>query len=107
MHLIGIDIGTTGLKAILYDIEGKIIKESYEEYPVLTPHSGWVELDPKKVWKVFKKNLYKVVNKFPEIDFAMSFSVLGDAVIPLNKHGEVIYPAILSSDVRSVDYVKK
>ena len=107
MHLIRIDIGTTGLKVILYDIEGKIIKECYEEYPVITPHSGWVELDPKKVWEVFKKNLYKVVNKFPETDFAMSFSVLGDSVIPLNKDGEVIYPAILSSDIRSVNYVKK
>jgi len=107
MHLIGIDIGTTGIKVILYNTEGKIIKDGYEEYPVITPRSGWVELDPKKVWKVFKKNLYKVVNKFPETDFAMSFSVLGDAVIPLNKYGEVIYPAILSSDVRSVDYVKK
>ena len=107
MHLIGIDIGTTGLKVILYNIEGKIIKECYEEYPIITPRSGWVELDPKKVWKVFKKNLYKVVNKFPETDFAMSFSVLGDSVIPLNKDGEVIYPAILSSDIRSVNYVKK
>lgn len=107
MHLIGIDIGTTGLKGILYNTEGKIIKESYEEYPVMTPRSGWVELDPKKVWEVFKKNLYEVVNQFPETDFAMSFSVLGDAVIPLNQDGEVIYPAILSSDVRSVDYVKK
>jgi len=107
MHLIGIDIGTTGMKVILYNTEGKIIKESYEEYPVITPRSGWVELDPKKVWEVFKQNLFKVINKFPETDFAMSFSVLGDAVIPLNKDGEVIYPAILSSDVRSVDYVKK
>ena len=107
MHLIGIDIGTTGMKVILYNTVGKIIKESYEEYPVITPRSGWVELDPKKVWEVFKKNIYKVVNKFPETDFAMSFSVLGDSVIPLNKDGEVIYPAILSSDVRSVNYVKK
>lgn len=107
MHLIGIDIGTTGLKVILYNTEGKIIKEGYEEYPVITPRSGWVELEPKTVWKVFKKNLYKVVNQFPETDFAMSFSVLGDAVISLNKNGEVIYPAILSSDVRSVNYVKK
>jgi len=57
MHLIGIDIGTTGLKAILYDIEGKIIKECYEEYSVITPYSGWVELDPKKVWEVFKKKI--------------------------------------------------
>ena len=81
MHLIGIDIGTTGLKVILYDIEGKIIKKCYEEYPVITPHSGWVELDPKKVWEVFKKNLHKVVNKFPATDFAMSFSVLGDSFI--------------------------
>jgi xylulokinase len=56
MHLIGIDIGTTGMKVILYNTVGKIIKESYEEYPVITPRSGWVELDPKKVWEVFKKN---------------------------------------------------
>jgi sugar (pentulose or hexulose) kinase len=34
MHLIGIDIGTTGIKVILYNTESKIIKEGYEEYPV-------------------------------------------------------------------------
>jgi len=107
MHLIGIDIGTTGLKVILYDLTGKIIRECYEEYPVSTPHSGWVELSPKRVWQVFKKNLHKAVHKFPETEYAMSFSVLGDSVIPLNKDGEVIYPAILSSDIRSVNYVKK
>jgi len=107
MHLIGIDIGTTGMKVILYSTEGKIIRESYEEYPVSTPRSGWVELETGKVWDVFKRNLYKVVNKFSETNFAMSFSVLGDSVIPIDKNGEAIYPAIISSDIRSTEYVKK
>lgn len=105
MHLLGIDLGTTGTKVVLYDDEGKIIGESYSEYSVTTPQSGWVELDPLLIWEALKNNISKVVGRSKEKTFAMSFSVLGDAVIPIGKNNEILYPAMLSSDIRSSKYV--
>ncbi|MDR0362394.1 MAG: xylulokinase [Planctomycetota bacterium] len=44
--LIGVDIGTSGAKAILMTEEGKIVRSHREEYPIKTPHPGWAEQDP-------------------------------------------------------------
>ena len=50
MSLLGIDIGTTGCKAIAFDIEGKSLSEMYREYPLIHPGPDWAELDPEHVW---------------------------------------------------------
>jgi xylulokinase len=107
MHLLGIDLGTTGTKVVLYNDNGKIVSESYSEYSVSTPQSGWVELDPLLIWDAIKNNISKNVNKLKEKKYAMSFSVLGDAVIPIGANDEILYPAMLSSDIRSSKYVKQ
>ena len=39
--LIGIDIGTTGSRSILFDLRGQPLSSSYMEYPVETPYPGW------------------------------------------------------------------
>jgi xylulokinase len=107
MQILGIDLGTTGTKAVLYDISGKIVSESYTEYSVSTPQSGWVELDPILIWDALKENISKTINYSKEKNFAMSFSVLGDAVIPIGKDNALLYPAMLSADIRSSKYVKQ
>lgn len=45
-YLIGIDIGTTGTKAAIFDTEGNMLAESYEESKLYYPKPGWVEQDP-------------------------------------------------------------
>ncbi len=47
--LIGIDIGTGGTKAVVLDIKGKIISQSFREYSALTPAPSWAEQWPD-VW---------------------------------------------------------
>ncbi|MDC7227863.1 MAG: FGGY family carbohydrate kinase [Spirochaetales bacterium] len=45
-YLAGIDIGTTGSKGMVFDINGNVLGTAYYEYPCTYPKPGWVEQDP-------------------------------------------------------------
>lgn len=47
MYYIGLDLGTSGLKGLLVDNNGKILKEESASYPVSYPQSGWSEQSPE------------------------------------------------------------
>ena len=47
MYYIGLDLGTSGLKGLLVDRNGKILKEESASYPVSYPQSGWSEQNPE------------------------------------------------------------
>lgn len=47
--LLGIDIGTTGTKCSVYDLNGKRVASAYREYSMIHPRPGWTEQDPPKV----------------------------------------------------------
>ncbi len=49
MCVMGLDIGTTGCKAAVFDAGGLIVASSYQEYPLLYPRKGWMGLDPERV----------------------------------------------------------
>ncbi|MDC3412198.1 gluconokinase [Aquibacillus sp. 3ASR75-11] len=48
-YVIGLDIGTTSLKAVLFDYSGSVVLEQEKNYPLLYPHQGWVEQDPIEI----------------------------------------------------------
>lgn len=43
MHLIGIDIGTSGTKTVLFDLNGNVVASDTLEYPIYQPQIGWAE----------------------------------------------------------------
>ena len=49
--LLGIDVGTTSLKAILFDADGTILSQASQEYPTAYPHPNWAEQDPEDWWR--------------------------------------------------------
>ena len=49
MSFLGLDIGTSGCKAAVFDGEGRLLALAYREYPTLSPQPGWAELDPEQV----------------------------------------------------------
>lgn len=49
MSFMGIDIGTTGAKAVVFNGDGKIISSAYREYSMQSPRPGWLELDSNLV----------------------------------------------------------
>lgn len=107
MSLLGLDIGTTGCKAVAFDVEGNILAESYEEYPLLYPNPGWVEADGNLLWKKVKDALKKIAagTKHDPIR-ALSISAQGEAVVPISKKGEVLYNFVITSDTRALSQYK-
>ncbi|MDW8107988.1 MAG: FGGY family carbohydrate kinase, partial [Armatimonadota bacterium] len=50
MYLLGIDLGTSGVKALLIDATGRVIATATETYPLYTPQPLWAEQDPNEWW---------------------------------------------------------
>ncbi len=49
--LIGIDIGTTSTKAVVFDSQGSMLAEAHQEYPTAYPHPNWAEQNPDDWWR--------------------------------------------------------
>jgi len=102
MSVIGLDIGTTGCKAAVFNDEWKIVATASREYPVLTPHPYWAEQDADLVWRLALDVLAQVaaLNK-DDPPKALALSVQGEAVIPVDPKGRPVRHAILGMDTRS------
>ncbi len=104
MSLMGIDIGTTGTKAIVFDENGSILATDYKEYDLLFPEPGWVEFDTEAQWKkVF--DVLRNVNNNPAVlkdpVTALAVSTFGEGITPIDEKGNVIFNTIYSTDARS------
>src|SRR5438105_13715135 len=50
--LLGIDLGTTGVKAALFATDdGQVLSSAFVDYPLMHPHPGWAEQDPHDWWQ--------------------------------------------------------
>ena len=59
--LLGVDIGTTGLKSALLDGDGTVLAEASREYPTCHPAPGWAEQDPELWWDALRATVTEVV----------------------------------------------
>ena len=55
--LLGIDIGTTGTKSILFTSDGQCLAHAYQAYKTSTPHLGWCEQNPDDWWNAVVKTV--------------------------------------------------
>lgn len=102
--LLGLDIGTSGVKGLLIAADGEIRCTNMENYPLFTPHSGWAEQNPEDWWTATKKCIKGLIQK-SKINAGdikgISFSGQMHSSVFLDKDMEVIRPAILWSDTRT------
>src|SRR5579883_3175004 len=50
--LLGIDLGTTGVKAALFSVDdGHVVADAFFDYPLYHPHPGWAEQNPAEWWQ--------------------------------------------------------
>jgi xylulokinase len=102
MSLIGLDIGTTGCKAIVFDCAGRILSQAAREYPILTPKPNWAEQDAELVWRLAWDALKQAVSQNKaEAPQALALSVQGEAVICVDSRGGALRHAILGMDTRT------
>lgn len=104
------DLGTTGLKAVLFDLDNHLIKSSIlVEYPTFNPSPLWAEQDPEDWWKAFKLATRKLlINSSipPEKIEVIGFSGQMMACLPVSKDGKHLRRAIIWMDQRSISEVE-
>ncbi len=103
MSLLGLDIGSTGVKAVAFNPEGEILAEAYREYPAQYPRPGWIELDPAQVWDAIVAVLNEVAgNTKNDPAQSLCMSTMGEAITPIGADGEYLYNTIMSADGRAI-----
>lgn len=109
-YLLGLDIGTSGVKAILISVNGKIITTKTCNYPLSTPNAGWAEQNPEDWWEATKEVIRNVLAD-SGIDASgikgISLSGQMHSSVFLNDKMEIIRPAILWSDTRTSSQCKE
>ncbi len=103
MSLLGLDVGTTGCKSVIFNEEGQILAQAYREYPEIYPRPGWVEMDPERIWEAVKEVIRESAAQVPRDKVrALCLSILGVAVTPLAKDGTPLYNSLTAVDGRCV-----
>lgn len=102
--LLGLDVGTSGARAVAVTEEGELLAEASSEYPLYTPKPGWTEQHPEDWWRATREALAAVAEKIEgsgaEIAGLGLTGQMHGAVF-LDDSGEVIRPAILWNDQRT------
>src|SRR6266545_2024676 len=96
--LVGLDVGTTGVKALAVSPEGEVLSRIEEAYPLSTPQPGWAEQDPENWWRAAESALAGLaVTDLAGIGLAGQMHGL----VVLDERERVLRPAILWNDQRT------
>jgi len=104
--LLGIDVGTTSVKAGLFAPDGRCLGVGRQEYQLDTPAPDRAQLDPEIYWQACVKTVRTALDQAgipPEQVRAAAVSSQGETTITLDKNGQVIYPAIVWLDNRAIE----
>ena len=103
-YIIGVDIGTSGTKTVLFDQAGTPISSKTIEYPLYQPQNGWAEQNPLHWWDAVVETLRAVVEK-SSIDKAsvagIGLSGQMHGLVMLDEHGDVLRNSIIWCDGRT------
>jgi gluconokinase len=108
-YMIGVDIGTTSTKAVLFSKDGKLIDKANVEYPLYTKIPTAAEQDPEEIFRavieVIKELMSKNEMKQEHVLF-VSFSSAMHSVIAIDENGKPLSPCITWADNRSTKWAK-
>lgn len=109
MYWLGIDLGTSGIKAVVIDETGKVVSMGYAEQNVITPKPGFAEQSPEIWWEVCGRAIQMAVLKGnvdgSEIK-AIGFSGQMQGIVMLDSDGNVLRNCIIWMDQRAANEVK-
>ena len=94
--LIGVDVGTTGVKGVAVDADGRVLASAEEPYELSIPRSGWAEQDPEHWWQASRRVLAALP---PSTAIGLSGQMHG--LVVLDDRDRVLRPAILWNDQRT------
>lgn len=109
-YLIGIDLGTSSTKTVLFDEDGNVIASAGKDYPLYTPNNGWAEQKPEDWRDAALETIAKVVKESGvNADDIKGLGISGQmhGLVMLDENGEVIRPSIIWCDQRTEKSVRR
>jgi xylulokinase len=96
--LVGLDVGTTGVKALAISPSGDVLARAEEDYPLSTPQPGWAEQDPDDWWRAAQTALAAL-----GVEGVAGIGLSGQmhGLVALDADERVLRPAILWNDQRT------
>ncbi|MEE3070688.1 MAG: FGGY family carbohydrate kinase, partial [Pseudomonadota bacterium] len=103
MSYLGLDLGTSGLRALLVDGDGQPIGATERDYPLSHPHAGWSEQDPADWIAALDSAVDELRATYPQFADLRGIGVAGQmhGATLLDASDTVLRPCILWNDSRS------
>ncbi|NPV53615.1 MAG: carbohydrate kinase [Firmicutes bacterium] len=106
-YLLGVDVGTTHLKAIVFDEKGNEISRSIRNTPSIAFPDGKVDQNPDELWHAVAATIAEAVSEMGGLDDArkiegLAVASVAEAGVLLDAHGQWLYPIIAWYDLRTV-----
>ena len=110
-HVLGIDVGTGGTRALIIDADGRIVASATEEHePFASPKIGWAEQHPEDWWRAAASpsaRPWRKPNLRGDQIACVGFSGQMHGAVMLDANGEVVRPALIWCDVRTEKQCKE
>jgi xylulokinase len=97
--VVGLDIGTSAVKAVALALDGRVVARHEVAYPFAVPRPGWAEQDPEAWWRAAEEALTAVTASAEPLGLGLSGQMHG--LVALDSADRVIRPAILWNDQRT------
>lgn len=104
-YFIGLDVGTTGAKAILINESGKVAGTASSEFPMFNPKPLWSEQNPEDWWKAVQESFKKIIGDSkvnPDSIKGIGLTGQMHGLVMLDKEGKVLRPCIMWNDQRTL-----
>lgn len=102
--LLGVDVGTTSVKAVLFDTQGIVLAEASQEYLTRYPHPNWAEQDPEEWWQATCATIRRIFadGRFNAAQVAaVGISCQAPSMVAVGRDGRPLAPALIWMDRRS------
>lgn len=101
-HVVAVDAGTTGVRAIAFGLDGLPIASAYREFTQHFPHPGWVEHDATEIWEVTQAVLAEVAGHLEDAPVAIGIADQRETTVVWDRRsGEPLHRAIVWQDRRT------
>lgn len=107
MALMGLDVGTSGVKCTIADNQGGVIAEAYRPYPTLMPQPGYFELDANQLWDATKETMREALSKTSEKVYAVAASSFGEAFTTVDSQQNVLTNFMTMTDIRGTEEMER
>lgn len=103
-YVLGIDVGTSASKVVLFDSSFRLLASHSREYPLYQPQNGWAEQDPHDWWEAVQSAIRMISDEIhftQEDEVAIGFSGQMHGLVMLDENGEVLRKSIIWCDQRT------